>query len=247
MRTACASPSPSALALATALVASLACGGGGQRGPYDTIDGPGGIRLDTGAHARPKPEPVPDRTGAGCPDGVAQTASWPGEWPGPVVYLKAPVELPGRTTPCAPEPDLKCLVPAGLYHPWARSDLDYQTVLAVERWKALAPIQLEETPIAAGTIVEIQQYQGEGYCEYVVGGQRFSDECPALRNGDVPVLEQVGQPVDFPAREVFEVSCGNGGKAWIEASDAIFAVPGVERGEFTEWGEVGPPGSGGWE
>ncbi len=177
---------------------------------------------------------------------------WQGKYPGPIVDVKRDDAIPARSTPCASAPDRTCQPRPALYHPWSKSlpagPDRFVTVRGVDRWvfQAAHTMEGKDAPVAAGTVLEVLFYAGEGYCEQrLAGGAADVGPCPELW-GD-GVLERQGEGADRPETQLFRAPCGDGTEAWIEGSEAILELPSVSEGELIAYGQVGPAGGGACE
>lgn len=171
---------------------------------------------------------------AGCPEGVVAAPSWPGEWPSPVVDVVKPVTVQVRAEPCS-RPSFDCEVPVGIYHPWSHGEGEYVTVRAIVRYEVLQDTDTDELHVKKGDTVEVFQYFGEGYCGYRVAGREITASCPDMLGEAMKKLD--GR--EMPDKQLFSVSCG-AKTGWVEASDALLALPEVRPGTTPEYGEVGP-------
>jgi hypothetical protein len=211
------------------------------------------VPTETPAVEAPAPEAAPEAAPAGkgkrgkgkgkvgkvapgeCPEGQVAAPSWPGEYPGPVVDVVKPFKAQALGAPCGkalPE----CEVQPGLYHPWSEVEAEYVTVRGLDRYKATKACAIEGVSVAAGDIVEVYQYFGEGFCGYRVAGKELSDSCPDLLEGQP--LEAIPGP-EVKERQLFSVKCG-ARTGWVEANEALFALPEVREGTIVEYGVVGP-------
>lgn len=223
--------------LATAL-AVLACGGGDVPLPPPP--------LDTGkVVVVPTPEP-PAPADDSCPDGVFLAYGWPGEWPSPIVQVTASTQVQGYTAPCEPTPTVSCTVPPGLYHPWQAGDVTYKSTSVVQAFELTEAIEVGGKERPAGTTVVMQSYLAEGYCILSIDGEEAEDSCPEMMGlaPDGP-YKRAGEPVEFPERQLFQVTCEGGEQAWLVPED-VLAQPTAQPGEYLEYGRVGPKGSGGF-
>ena len=171
---------------------------------------------------------------AGCPADVVAAPSWPGEWPSPVVDVVKPVTVQVRAEPCA-RPSFDCEVPAGIWHPWSEVESEYVTVRAIVRYEVTENTDVDELHVKVGDIVEVVQSFGEGYCAYRVAGKDLTAPCPEMLGEAMKKLP--GR--EMPDKQLFSVSCG-GKTGWVEASEALLALPEVRPGTTPEYGEVGP-------
>lgn len=228
--------------LLIAVLAILASGAPG-RGEESDAEDAASVSSPASEPSSPAAE-APAEEAHPCPDDVVVSAGWPGEWPGPVVHVASAVELKAFRHPCDPVPTVDCTVPAGVYHPWADTTPDCRTVRAVERFETTRTLSIEARSFPAGTVVEVHQYVGEGFCEMVVGGASMVDACPENVNREEgESYARKGEAVDFAERQVFQVSCDNGA-AWILVDDSLFSRPEIRKGQFIEYGRVGPAASG---
>lgn len=177
----------------------------------------------------------PPAASGACPEGVIASPSWPGEWPSPVVDVTKPVAVSVRTEPCG-KATLTCTVPVGIYHPWSKIESEYLTVRGIDRYEVIKAATIGERPVAVGDIVEVVQYFGEGFCGYRIAGAEAEDSCPEILDGSP--LKQIPGPTVAEV-ELFSVSC-DGKTGWVEATDALLALPEVRPGTTPDWGSVGP-------
>jgi hypothetical protein len=209
----------------------LACAGG----PEEVIGDGGPLVVDD-------PDPVQEKAVTSrCRGPVHRVDHWPGEYPEPVLYLPAPLELPARSDPCDAAPRALCTVPAGLHHPWAGTDATFVSLPTRARYRAEGPRTYAVGPDAMGTlepdeIVTVETYLSEGFCRVTVRGKTFDSECPGDGFAEVEPASTA-----TPTPLLFSVPC-NGSLGWIQADEAL-ATEGVTRGTITGFGTVGPPGA----
>lgn len=199
----------------------------------ETPPPPGGRKGKAGKHGkRGKATPGASKE---CPQGVVASPSWPGEYPGPVVDVVSPVEVKARPAPCATA-TLSCTLPKGIYHPWSEVASDYLTVRSVDQYTVAKAATIGGKAVAIGDIVEVVQYLGEGFCSYRIAGADAEDSCPDLLEG-APLTAVAGAKI--PEVELFSIPCGTA-TGWVEATDALLALPEVRPGSTPEWGTVAP-------
>ncbi len=175
---------------------------------------------------------------ATCPEGVIAAPGWPGEYPTPVVDLMEPIRVKGRTHPCAESATVACEVPPGLYHPWAGDAQDFVTVRAVQRFEATGRVKIGNHKVKPGTLVEMTQDLGEGFCQYQIEGETLQAQCPQLITSKLsPVSGATRAPV-----QLMRVPCRTGEgttHAWLEVDKAMMAHAKVREGKILEYGRVG--------
>lgn len=185
--------------------------------------------------AREKPQ------GEGCVAGVHAAEGWSGEYPEPVVDVVSSLELKGRADACDRLPLVSCTVAPGLYHPWAEGELSFATIRSMEKYKVLEERQIGPDMVSKGTIITLLRPLSEGFCMYEIGGVEVEAECPGVmaKPDSPPPLEQVSGSAVEP-RQMVQVSCTEGQKAWIQVDDALFGRPEIRRGKVTGMGEIAP-------
>jgi hypothetical protein len=166
-----------------------------------------------------------------CAEGVEAYPRWQGEYPGPVVHVKAAVEVAAFDHPCDTEPRSACTLLPGIFHPWGEGD-GFVTVRSVQRFRATDAFSLEGIEVSAGEAVEIVGYVAEGFCTWRVRGEEIVAPCPDAE--DMPVKEL--SSVEVPERQLFRAGCPH----WVLVDDALFALPEIAKGTIVKWGEVGP-------
>ena len=184
-----------------------------------------------------------------APAGMFVGDGWQGEYPGPILDIRSPVQVRAFQDVCDPAPSLDCAVPPGLYHPWSKTTQSrFRTLRSITIYKALADFSMdavEGQPAAsfpAGTTVEILYYYGEGICQWRIAGKTYDNACPEqlVGEGETPRFEEQ-KPASPPPedRQFFLVHCA-GGDAWVEVTEALMSAPGVREGQVLSYGEVGP-------
>lgn len=220
---------------AMGLALGAACAGAGVAEvppPAPTVEAPApAAPVHKAGKAGKRGKPA-DATG--CPEGVIAAPGWPGEWPSPVVDVVKAVTLKVRAEPCS-RPSLDCEVPAGIYHPWSDIVAEYVTVRSIDKYTVNKTLDVDELHCKAGQTIEVTQEFGEGYCGYRVAGKDVTAPCPEML-GDA--LTRVPGP-EREDKELFSVSCG-AKTGWVEANDALLALPGIRPGSTPEYGKVGP-------
>ncbi|MBX2798909.1 MAG: hypothetical protein KTR31_14630 [Myxococcales bacterium] len=211
-----------------AIVALWACGSEPAPAPVQAASPAAAQRTEA-------PAPEPPR---GCPPGVALAPGWPGEYPEPVVEIVRPITTPGRTQACDPQSTTPCTLPAGLYHPWAKTQAHYATLRAVERYEVATAHTLGSESVTPGTVVEMLQYIGEGFCLFAIGDRHTQADCPDQIEKRSPGTLKALAGVERAPENWFRVQCTEGHSGWIHASEALLAIEGVRRGKTTGYGEV---------
>lgn len=187
---------------------------------------------------------------AGCPAGMFVGDGWQGEYPGPILDIRASVQVRAFREVCDPQPTLACTVPPGLYHPWSKTtESRFATLRAITTYKALSDFELDAVDdqpapsFPAGTLVEILYYYGEGICQWRIAGKTYDNACPEqmVGEGEAPLFEEQKPATPPPEdRQFFLVKCPDGSDAWVEVDEALMSAPGVKEGQVLEYGEVGP-------
>lgn len=194
----------------------------------------------TGPPVTPPPDPIPPSCGE---DTWLSQGGWPGEWPSPVVEVRAMVNVPASGGPCVAMPDRTCTLAPGLYHPWANTpDVVFASIAHIQRWRATMEFYPwsgdDATKLPADTVVEVLGYLSEGYCELRIDGTAGEGRCP-----DPSGFEELNQGTQGETRLVFRAPCGQGSPAWIQVDDALMSNPGITEGTFGEYGTVLPSSS----
>lgn len=212
---------------------SIACGSGGAPD----------VAAPPIAAPTPVAPPAPVTPAATrCPEGVIFFETWQGEYPGPPVDVKTAVTVPARAMPCDAEAASTCTVPVGLYHMGANHDGKFGTIRATEHWKAKRATTLDmdgkPTSVAAGDVVVVNGYMGEGFCDVAVGSVSTTTECPSLLEDEGgPFFERLPEPEGTDI-QLFAANCTEGRELWIDADKALFDRPEVTEGSITEYGKA---------
>jgi len=195
-------------------------------------------------------EPPAEAVAASCPAGMYVGDGWQGEYPGPILDIRAPVAVRAFKDVCDPQPSVDCTVPPGLYHPWSKTtESRFRTLRAITTYKAIADFSLDaidDQPapsFPAGTTVEVLYYYGEGICQWRIAGKTYDNACPEqMAAADGSPLFEEQKPMSPPPedRQFFLVRCADGSSAWVEADEALMKAPGVKEGQVLGFGDVGP-------
>lgn len=193
--------------------------------------------VATPAPEAPPPAPVATR----CPEDVVFFETWQGEYPGPPVDVKGVVTVPARAEACDAEAALTCTVPVGLYHIWSNDSASFGTIRGIERWKALRATTLDldaPVPIAAGEVVTMTGYMGEGFCSVTAGKAQSTTQCPSMiEDAQGPLFEQIPTR-EVPEIQLVKVKCTEGRELWFDVDKALFDRPEVAEGAITEYGKA---------
>ncbi|MBD3868615.1 MAG: hypothetical protein IFK94_10870 [Acidobacteria bacterium] len=173
--------------------------------------------------------PVPPDPG--CPDGMVIHPMWQGEYPGPVIHVIDPVEVPTFADPCDPYPSGTCTLTAGVFHPWGDGD-DFVTLRPVEPYTAKDRFTLEETIVEVGETVLVTGYLAENICAFRVREETIHAEC--LYEDNYPLEALPALPVE--ELQFFRAGC----EGWILVDEDLFDHQKIVDGAILEWGKVGP-------
>jgi hypothetical protein len=83
-------------------------------------------------------------------------------------------------------------------------------------------------------------FLGDGFCVFQVCGHDLEARCANRFSMGVNYKNLPSRARDFAERALLRVACNEGGEAWLEADDALFAHPEVARGSVREDGTVAP-------
>jgi len=171
-----------------------------------------------------------------CHDNGLLMPTWPGEYPYPAVNLSENTELQGVIDICKMTQSESCMVPAGLYHPWAESDSQYASIVPAAIYRTLEPVRGKLKRHEAGSELTILAYKTAGICRVGIEDDIWEMTCPN------PILAKWLQPLEseeINPRQFFMANCMDGVKRWIEVDEPLFEHGAVSKGTIGSHGTVG--------
>jgi hypothetical protein len=172
--------------------------------------------------------------------------SWMGEYPSPVINIKA--NRKGLTSIKAYRSLRKlnqavsCTIKNGLYHPWsktANSVITYYTIIGLVSYKAIKPTKLEKNYIRKGDVIDNVHALSEGYCagrlKSFSSKKEIEFNCADI---DKPAFKNIKD-----GRDIFEqwlyVKCKQGYKAFVKDTN-LLKQTGSLHGQIKGYEEISP-------
>ncbi len=169
---------------------------------------------------------------------------WSGEYPSPVIKVTKNTKVTGTVTlPKATLPSthkVTCTLKKGVYHPWAtKTNATYHSITGVRDYSANHATSLEldlpsgtkNLAIEQGEVVKFLAYYGEGYCLLQAKGIKGASTCLDETTFTITKNSDYYQ-------QYIHVSCLEGYKAYVDGSNEILKIKGIESGNISDYGKV---------